>query len=268
MKLSGRRISKGRAEGVGLVSTSPVSFLGDVDPESGLITDPKSDIFGESIEGRVLAFPFGRGSTVGSYVMYSAMRNQRAPLAIVNERAEAVVATGAVISGIPMIDGIDIGLLRTGDKMVVDADSSSIELPDVRLRRAVTSLLLNQGRVLLLKRSDEVGTQRGKWAGVSGYLEDDEDSVDRSRQEILEETGIGNPLLKEKGEPILARGNDTIWEVHPFLYEVDTREITIDWEHVEYRWIRPEEISSYDRVTRLKRVLDSIMRSQRTPRSD
>ncbi len=267
MKLSGRRISRGRAEGVGLVSTSPISFLGDVDPESGLIADHKSDIFGESIQGRVLAFPFGRGSTVGSYVMYSTKRNKRAPLAIINERAEAVVATGAVISGIPMMDGIDVGLLRTGDKMVVDAEGSFVELPDVRRRRAVTSFLFNRGRVLLLKRSEEVGTQRGKWAGVSGYLEDDEEPVDRARQEILEETAIGNPQLKKVGESTLARGNDTIWEVHPFLYEVDTRDITIDWEHVEYRWIRPEEISGYDRVSRLKRALDSLMWPEGAPRS-
>jgi predicted aconitase with swiveling domain len=259
VKLAGRRISRGKAEGIGLVSTSPISFLGDVDPQSGVITDDKSDISGESIRGKVLAFPFGRGSTVGSYVMYGAKRSGRAPVAIVNERAEAVVATGAVISGIPMIDGIDVGLLRTGDKIVVDAEESFVELPDIQLRKAVTSFLLNNGRVLLLKRSEEVGTQKGKWAGVSGYLEVDENPVDRSRQEILEETAIENPLLRKEGKPILARGNDTIWEVHPFLYEVDTREITIDWEHVEYRWIRPDGISSYDRVTRLKRVLDSLM---------
>jgi predicted aconitase with swiveling domain len=259
LRLSGRKISTGRAEGKGLVSTSPISFLGDVDPESGLITDPTSDIHNESVRGRVLAFPFGRGSTVGSYAMYRSMKNRRAPSAIINERAEAVVVTGAVISGIPMIDGIDIGLLRTGDRMVVDAKSALLELPDVSESSAVTSFLQNKGRVLILKRSDRVGTQKGKWAGVSGYLEGDERPEDRAKQEILEETGIENPILLRKGEPILARGDDTVWEIHPFLYEVPTRDVTIDWEHVDYTWISPEEISEYGRVSRLKRVLDSVL---------
>jgi predicted aconitase with swiveling domain len=259
MKLSGRRISAGRAQGTGLVSSSPISFLGDVDPNSGLISDPESGIFGESVLGRVLVFPFGRGSTVGSYVIYSSMKNLRAPSAIVNERAEAIVATGAVISSIPMIDGIDIGLLRTGDRMVVDADSGSLEMPDVHRQAAVTSFLLNRDKVLILKRSDKVGTHKGKWAGVSGYLEDDESPEDRSKQEILEETGIANPLLLRSGEPVLARGDDTVWEIHPFLYKVDTRDVAIDWEHVEYKWVSPEDVTDYGSVSRLKRVLDSVL---------
>lgn len=261
MRLSGRKISGGSAEGIGLVSSFPISFLGDVDPKSGLVTDPKSDIFGTSVQDKILIFPHGRGSTVGSYVMYGAKRNSRAPIAIVNERAEPVVATGAVISGIPMIDKIDVGLLRTGDRIVVDADNGLMDISNLELKRAVTSFLFNRGEVLIMRRSEKVGTQRGKWAGVSGYLEEDEDPETRSRKEIAEETRMEKATLQRKGQPILARGDDTVWEIHPFLYEVDTREITIDWEHVEYRWIRPEDLPNYDRVSRLRRALDSLMKS-------
>ncbi|MFQ5911047.1 MAG: NUDIX domain-containing protein [Thermoplasmata archaeon] len=133
-----------------------------------------------------------------------------------------------------------------------------MDIQNVELRRAVTSLLFNEGRVLILKRSDKVATQKGKWAGVSGYLEDNEEPGQRSRQEIAEETGIENPTLIGAGEPIHARANEAVWEVHPFLFEVDTREVTIDWEHVEYQWIRPEELSNYDCVSRLKRVLGAL----------
>lgn len=261
MKLSGRRISRGKAEGIGLVSTSPISFLGDLDPENGLITDPKSDIFGLSVQDRILAFPFARGSTVGSYIIYSSKKNRRAPLGIINQRAEPVVATGAIISDIPMVDGIDVGLLRTGDRLVVDAENSFVDVPSIDLKRAVTSFLFNEGRVLILKRSDKVGTQKGKWAGVSGYLEDSEDPESRSMREIAEETGIEKPILRKRGEPILARADDTIWEVHPFLFEVGTRDITIDWEHVDYRWVKPEDLSNYDCVNRLNRALRSLVGS-------
>ncbi|MFQ6106718.1 MAG: NUDIX domain-containing protein [Thermoplasmata archaeon] len=134
-----------------------------------------------------------------------------------------------------------------------------MEVHKVRLQRAVTSFLFNKGDLLVLKRSDRVGTQKGRWAGVSGYLEDDEDPEERARQEILEETGIEEPRLKRTGRPVLARADDTIWEVHPFLFEVAAREIAMDWEHVEYRWIRPEELLSYDCVSRLEKALERVL---------
>ncbi|WP_048151657.1 DUF126 domain-containing protein [Thermococcus cleftensis] len=130
MKMKGRKIVGGKAEGELIVSQKPLSFLGGVDPETGIVTDAESDIRGQSIAGKILAFPRGKGSTVGSYVIYALKKNGKAPKAIIVGEAETIVATGAIIAGIPMVDGIDVSKLRSGDRVRVDADSGEVEVED------------------------------------------------------------------------------------------------------------------------------------------
>ncbi|MBC7093995.1 DUF126 domain-containing protein [Thermococcus sp.] len=130
MKLKGRKISGGKARGIALVSQKPLSFLGGVDPKTGVIKDTESDIKGESIKGKVLIFPRGKGSTVGSYVIYQLKKNGVAPAAIVVEEAETIVATGAIIAGIPMVDKIDISKIKTGQLVEVDADKGEVYIEE------------------------------------------------------------------------------------------------------------------------------------------
>ncbi|WP_148882395.1 DUF126 domain-containing protein [Thermococcus aciditolerans] len=130
MKLKGRKIVGGKAEGELIVSRKALSFLGGVDPETGIVTDAESDIRGQSIAGKILAFPRGKGSTVGSYVIYALKKSGKAPKAIIVGEAETIVATGAIIAGIPMVDGIDVSRLRSGERVKVDADSGEVEVPE------------------------------------------------------------------------------------------------------------------------------------------
>lgn len=119
MNLEGRRLTmkKGAShpiEGELIKSDGPISFLGDVDPTTGTINDRKSNLYGQTIKDKVFAFPMGKGSTVGSYIMYRLSKNGCAPRAIINTKSETIVAVGAVISDIPLVDRIDLGKLRTG----------------------------------------------------------------------------------------------------------------------------------------------------------
>ncbi|MDP3565153.1 MAG: DUF126 domain-containing protein [Methanoregula sp.] len=131
MLIKGRGISTGRASGPVLVSPQPISFLSGVDPESGVIVEKGHPLQGQSIAGKVLVFPYGKGSTVGSYVLYALSRNGHAPSAIVNAEAEAIIATGAIISKIPMIDRIDVPLtrLKDGTRVTVDGGLGVMEYP-------------------------------------------------------------------------------------------------------------------------------------------
>jgi uncharacterized protein len=122
MELTGRVIKAGRAEGLALVSREPLGFLGGVDPESGIVVEPGHALEGECVAGRVLVFPAGKGSTVGSYTLYWMARAGTAPAAIVNAQSEAIVAVGAIMGDIPMVDQIDIDLIHTGDRLRVDAE--------------------------------------------------------------------------------------------------------------------------------------------------
>jgi len=112
--MRGRAVVRGRAEGLALVSEAPIGFLGGVDPETGRVVERGHPLEGESVAGRVLVFPQGKGSTVGSYTIYRLARAERAPTAIVNAESEAIVAVGALMADIPMVDRIDIRRLHTG----------------------------------------------------------------------------------------------------------------------------------------------------------
>ncbi|MBS7605747.1 MAG: DUF126 domain-containing protein [Candidatus Bathyarchaeia archaeon] len=120
-ELRGRGIVEGKCVAEALVSSMPISFLGDVDQKTGLVIAKTHDLYGKLLKGKVLCFPHGHGSTVGSYVLYSLAKSGLAPKAIVNERADPVIVVGAVMANIPMVDGVDITRIRTGDIVEVDA---------------------------------------------------------------------------------------------------------------------------------------------------
>lgn len=126
-RLQGRVIRAGHAAGVALVSPAPIGFLGGVDPDSGVVVEPNHPLQGQSVAGRVLVFPTGKGSTVGSYTILRLARNGVAPAAIINADSEAIVAVGAIIADIPMVDQIAINLIRDGDWVVVDDDRVEID---------------------------------------------------------------------------------------------------------------------------------------------
>jgi predicted aconitase with swiveling domain/ADP-ribose pyrophosphatase YjhB (NUDIX family) len=263
MILKGRGLSKGSGEADLLISTEPVSFLGEVDAKTGKIIDEKSEVFGESVAGKVFAFPSGKGSTVGSYVLYGLALNDCAPVAILNERSEVVVTVGVIISGIPLVDCLDLSLLRTGDKVKVDGSEGSVDVEGIVETHVVTSFLENDGKILLLKRSELVGTYQGIWAGVSGYLEKGDEAIERAVTEIEEEVGISNPVLLKEGKPVSSRDEKTLWVVHPFLFHVDSPEVKLDWEHKEHKWISPSQIPEFKTVPRLTRAFDAVVQGLR-----
>jgi len=120
--LLGRMVVSGRAEGIALVSDRPIGFLGGVDPDTGRVIEPGHPLEGRSMAGKVLVFPCGKGSTVGSYVIYRLARAGLAPRAIINAESEPIVAVGALIAGIPMVDRVDISRLREGAHLIVDGE--------------------------------------------------------------------------------------------------------------------------------------------------
>ncbi len=134
MEIAARPISRGKASGPALVSAEPVGFLGGVDPATGNVIEKGHPLEGKNVAGKVLVFPNGKGSTVGSYVMLQLARGGLAPAAIINISAEPIIAVGAIISKIPMVDrpGGDIyALIKDGQMLEVDGSAGAI-----RIRRA------------------------------------------------------------------------------------------------------------------------------------
>jgi len=131
MEIKARSISRGKASGEALMSSAPIGFLGGVDPRTGIIIEKGHPLEGKNVAGKVLVFPNGKGSTVGSYVMLQLKKNGVAPAAIINVEAEAIIAVGAIISRIAMVDRAEediYKILKDGQKVTVDGDRGNIVL--------------------------------------------------------------------------------------------------------------------------------------------
>lgn len=150
-----------------------------------------------------------------------------------------------------MIDGLPTDLLRTGDRALVDATRGELELPGVRERPVVSCFLERDGRILVVRRSETVGSFQGKWSGISGFLEGSEAPETRALREIEEETGLSGLSLLARGLVVLSRGGDTVYRIHPFRFLAPRGDVHLDWENVEYRWIDPAELDRLDGVPKL-----------------
>jgi len=132
----------------------------------------------------------------------------------------------------------------------------------LEVKNVVTSFIQFEDSILILKRSDKVGLHQSRWAGVSGYLEKNEDPLKRALKEIEEEIGLlGETIeLQRISEPIGIPEPeiDTFWIVYPHLFKTSSNEVKLNWENTEYRWIDPIKIWNYATVPALNEVLQMV----------
>ncbi|MCX8150485.1 MAG: DUF126 domain-containing protein [Candidatus Bathyarchaeota archaeon] len=119
-QLTGRVIYKGKGEGEAIVTTQPISFYGGVDPNTGEVIEKGHELQGKSVKNKILVFPQGKGSTVGSYTLYRLKKNGVAPTGIINSECETIIAVGAIISEIPCVDKVDITKIKTGNHVLIE----------------------------------------------------------------------------------------------------------------------------------------------------
>ena len=244
MIIQGRSISSGKASGKVLKLEESFGFLGGVEGSTGELDSGQGNI-----TGKVFVFPAGKGSTVGSYVMYDLAVHGKAPAAVINREAETIVTTGAVISSIPMVDQIDISLIKDGDEITVDGDAGTIEIANVKMIESVSSVIFVDGRVLMLQRPETARSFPGVWSLVAGKIEAGESPDEAAKREIMEETGIavGNP--DRALDPIFVRENNRIWKVYPMLYRLSSAEPRLNHENLGYEWVNPKDLPSKKTVT-------------------
>ncbi len=126
--LQGRCVVAGVSAGEALVTSDAISFMGTVNPKTGVIIERKHEIEGECLKGKILVFPFSKGSTGGSYMLYDVVKNGVGPAGIVNIEAESVVTIGAIVSDLPMVDKVDIKQIKTGDYVYLDATNGAVRV--------------------------------------------------------------------------------------------------------------------------------------------
>jgi len=130
MRIKGRCINPGRAEGEAIVSRIPFSFKGEIDPQTGIVPSPSHEHFGKSLKDKILICPSGKGSSENTNVAYEARRHGVSPAAIIVTKIEPVLAASVLIAGIPTLEvNKDVlGLIKTGDFIKVDAHKGYVEI--------------------------------------------------------------------------------------------------------------------------------------------
>lgn len=132
-----RPVARGIAESEALVTDQPISFWGGIDPKSGMIIDRRHELYGKSVAGKVLIFPYAKGSVSATTVLLEAVRCGSAPKAIVNVEADPVIAVASLLAeklygkAIPIVDRPEVDptkAVRTGNTVKVDAISGFIEV--------------------------------------------------------------------------------------------------------------------------------------------
>jgi predicted aconitase with swiveling domain len=130
MKLRGHTVSPGKAEGEAIILEAPFSFLGELDPDTGKLASPLNKHFGEDLRGKVIVTPTGKGSSMGPVISWYAMKAGNNPAAIICLKAEAILASAAIMAGIPMVDQLDenpLESIKSGDYVEVDATAGIVE---------------------------------------------------------------------------------------------------------------------------------------------
>ncbi|MDR1954906.1 MAG: DUF126 domain-containing protein [Candidatus Methanoplasma sp.] len=257
MILQGRAISPGRVEAKVLKQKGTFSFLGGVNASTGDLNEG-----GGNIAGKVFVFSGGKGSTVGSFVMYDLMVHGKAPAAVVNRLAETIVTTGAVISSIPMVDKVDIDLLSENDEVIVDGDEGTVEIKGIKMIKVVSSALLNnKGKILLLQRPEDARSFPGTKSLVAGKIEAGELAENAATREIMEETQIRVSRPDASLPPVYVREDGIIWEVYPFLFRTGDQEPVLNKENTGFQWTEPSEMKNESAVVPLTyQVVDEMLK--------
>lgn len=129
--LKGRKVIGGMAEGEAVVTKQPISFLGGVNPDSGMVVEKGHEAEGQCITGKVFVFPRGKGSTAGPYIIYAMAKRKTAPIAMINVEAEPIIAVGSAMGNIPMVDRLDqnpLEVISTGDHVKIDGEKGVVEV--------------------------------------------------------------------------------------------------------------------------------------------
>jgi predicted aconitase with swiveling domain len=119
-------IVKGKASGKIMRTDTPINFLGAVDKKTGVIHDKKHDLAGRSIKDSILIFPYGVGSSVGAYTIYSLKSNKSAPLAMICAKADLSVASGCALANIPMVIATELDKFEDGKEITLDTESDKL----------------------------------------------------------------------------------------------------------------------------------------------
>lgn len=253
LRLKGEPLGGGRVRGyISIAGAENIPLVAGAD---GMMRPAAG---GDHLAGSV--FVFAGSPSPESLLTLPGSSSGLADCAAIVEHCSLPMARRIAELGMSAVSGIARDYFRPGDTVVVSGSEGSVEMNNVCAREVVSCLVQSGGKTLILKRSEAVGSWQGKWAAVSGYIEEGETPAETAFKEIREELSVENATMLRKGQPIVTRKEGIVWISHPFLFELkrNSSDIRIDWEHTDFRWITLSELPSFDTVPGLERMLTAL----------
>ncbi len=172
-----------------------------------------------------------------------------------DEEAKDVFAS----SDTAAVSDFDPALFLDGDLVEINGYEGVVKIENVIEKPVVNCVVMKGDMILILKRSDRVGSFQGKWSTVTGYVEEGETPVQAAFKEMREEISVSTPTLLRQGKAVPSRKADTAWISYPFLFSVEEdTEVKIDWEHTDYKWLSLHELTGFETTPGLWRNLSSL----------
>ena len=141
----------------------------------------------------------------------------------------------------------------------MDQSQRAVELVE---RSVVACILRHAGRIALLKRSQAVGSSPGRWHCVTGFVDEGRGPLEQALTELHEETGLAGGVVWLVAAPPPIRierpHQGWVWVIHPFLFEIDSPDLRLDWEHDEYRWIDRSALAHWDVMPWVKTIWECL----------
>jgi predicted aconitase with swiveling domain len=121
-------------EGIALVGDDNFSARYDLDRLKGVFSRPSHKLYGQSYQDMILVLNTAKGGVATAWMLYEMTSRQIAPKAILFNQANTILAQGAALANLTMVDRFADGdvtqLIKTGDHLRVIPDQGQVIVTD------------------------------------------------------------------------------------------------------------------------------------------
>ena len=129
--LKGHRGIGGMVKGVAMVASDGFSARYDLDRIKGVFSRPAHALYGQSYIGKILVLDQAKGGVASAWMLHEMMQQGKAPLALLLNHANPVMAQGAAFADMTLMDRFEGDIteqIRNGDLVEVDPDQGEVRI--------------------------------------------------------------------------------------------------------------------------------------------
>jgi len=119
-----------KVEGIALVADDNFSARYDLDRINGVFSRPQHKLYGKSYKDVILVLNTAKGGVATAWMLYEMTSRKIAPKGILLNSVNTILAQGAALAGMAMVDRFEDGdvtkIVKTGDHLIVCPDEGKV----------------------------------------------------------------------------------------------------------------------------------------------